>query len=249
MISSGNIASLQILSSDLLDDTLTAIRLHREQSSPPNKEYFFTAEYLLQEAMEYVTGAWEMIKSGKANASIALSRWILEASLNLLWTVADSDKIEERHRALIGEALRNYACLNEGYAKLWPDKSQLFEGNATKARKIRCKRGVVKLENLEKRLDEVKKSFHEDNGQKLYPLYRICCAAAHPNFNVGERYNIENKSTIDQRDIWKQSTARWMAATSTFYLVMSTYCLTERGDSKQLKDWWENKVRPLLNDD
>ncbi len=46
MISSGNIASLQILSSDLLDDTLTAIRLHREQSSPPNKEYFLTAEYL-----------------------------------------------------------------------------------------------------------------------------------------------------------------------------------------------------------
>ena len=248
MISSGNIASLQILSTDLLDDTLTAIRLHPEQSSPPNKEYFLTAEYLLQEAMEYIAGAWEMVKSGKSNASISLSRWSLEASLNLLWTVADSDKIEERHRALIGEALRNDACLSEGYAKLWPDKSPQFESKAKEAREIRKKLGVVKPENLEKRLDEIKQP-NKDNWPKLYPLYRICCAAAHPGLKVWERFSIASNSIVSKDPIDKQSIACWMAAASTFYLVMSTYCLTELGDSKQLKDWWENKVRPLLNDD
>ena len=248
MISSGNIASLQILSSDLLDDTLTAIRLHREQSSPPNKEYFLTAEYLLQEAMEYVTGAWEMIKSGKANASIALSRWVLEASLNLLWTVAERDKIEERHKVLIGEALRNDACLLEGLAKLWPDKSHQFESKANEARKIRESLSVEKPEGLDQRLEEIRQS-DKANWPELYPLYRICCAAAHPSLKVWERFGIADKSTVSKDPIDKQSTACWMAATSTFYLVMSTYCLTELGDSKQLKDWWENKVRPLLNDD
>ncbi|KPJ65884.1 MAG: hypothetical protein AMJ43_09830 [Coxiella sp. DG_40] len=248
MISSGNIASLQILSSNLLDDTLTEIRLHRKESSPPNEEYFPTAEYLLQEAMEYVAGAWEMVKSGKSNASIALSRWVLEASLNLLWIMADEDKIEERHTVLIGEALRNDACLLEGLAKLQPDESHQFESKANEARRIRNDLGVEKPESLEKRLEKIR--IHDKaNWPELYSLYRICCAAAHPSLKVWERFVIADNSTVYKDPIDKKSLACWMVTASTFYLVMSTYCLTELGDSAQLKDWWKNKVWPLLNDD
>lgn len=237
------IASLQTLSRDLLDGTLAEIRLHREKSSPPNEEYFLTAEYLLQEAMEYVTGAWQMVKSGKSNASIALSRWVLEASLNLLWIVTERDKIEERHKVLIGEALRNDACLLEGLAKLWPDKSHQFESKANEARRIRESFGVERPECLDQRLKEIKLS------DKLYPLYRICCAAAHPGLKVWERFCGRDGSTISKDPINKQSVACWMATASTLYLVASAYCLTGLGDPKQQKDWWETKVRPLLNYD
>lgn len=249
MSNSNKITSLKTLSIDLLDKTLAEIRLHRKGSSPPNEEYFFTAEYLLQEAMEYVAGAWEMIESGKSNASIALSRWVLEASLNLHWTVADSDKINERHLALIGEALRSEACLLEDSTKLWPDKSQLFKRKAAEARKIRKDLCVEKLESLNKRLRSIKEQPEKTDWAELYPLYRVCCAAAHPSLKVWERYNIEDKSTIAQRAIFKQSMARWMVTTSTYYLVLFTCSLTKYGDSKQLKHWWENKVGPLLKDD
>ena len=63
--------------------------------------------------------------------------------------MADSDKIEERHKALIGEALRNDACLLEGYAKLWPDRSHQFESKAKEAREIREGLGVEKPDNLQ----------------------------------------------------------------------------------------------------
>ncbi len=250
MSNSNKIASLKTLSSNLLDKTLEEIKLHQKESSPPNEGYFLTAEYLLQEAMEYVAGAFEMIESGKSNASIALSRWVLEASLNLYWTLADSDKIDERLMILCGEALRCEACLLEGSAKLklWPDKSQLFKENATKARKIRKDLRVEKPESLYKRLESIEEQ-SETNWPDLYPLYRICCAAAHPNLNVWERFDLADGTIVSKDPIDKQSIACWMAAASTFYLVIFTYHLTELGDSKQLKDWWENKVRPLLNDD
>ncbi len=248
---SNKIASLKTLSSDLLDKTLAEIRLHRKESSPPKEEYFFIAEYLLQEAMEYVAGAWEMIMSGKSNASIALSRWVLEASLNLLWTVADSDKIDDRLKILYGEALRNEACLLEGSAKLWPDKGQLFKENAARAREVRKGLCVEKPDDLCTRLESIKKQPGKmtDYIEALYPLYRICSATAHPSLKIWERFDCVDGQTVSKDPIDKQWIACWMAMAPAFYLVIFTCCLTELGDSKQLKDWWENEVRPLLNDD
>lgn len=245
MSKANRIASLKTLSSDLLDNTLAEIRLHRKESSPPKEKYIFVAEYLLQEAMEYVTGAFEMIESGKSNASIALSRWVLEASLNLLWTVADGEKIDERLKSLCGEALRNDACLQEGLAKMWPDKSQAFEGNAARAREMRKSLCVEKIGSLKKRLDEIEQ-LHEE---ELYTLYRVCCEAAHPSLKVWKRFSTAPNSIVSKKPIDKQSIACWMAAASAYYLVIHLYCLTGLGDSKQLKDWWENEVRPLLNGD
>lgn len=243
MSSCSNIRKLKALSRGLLNAAFKEIQSYREKTSPSNTERYVTTEYLLQEAMEYVTGAWEMVKSGKHNASIALSRWVLEASLNLLWIVVERDKIEERHKVLIGEALRNDACLLEGLAKLWPDKSHQFESKANEARRIRESFGVEKPECLDQRLKEIKLS------DKWYPLYRICCAAAHPGLKVWERFGSAGDPTVSKDPINKQSVACWMAAASTLHLVASAYCLTGLGDPKQQKDWWENKVRPLLNYD
>jgi hypothetical protein len=240
-----NIVSLKKLSSELLGNTLKEIREHRKKSSPPNEVYFPTAEYLLQEAMEYTIGAWEMIKSGKPNASIALSRWVLEASLDLMWTVAEEDKIEERHKMLLGEALRNDACLLEGLAKLQPDEKQKFESKANEARKIRKNLGVEKPEGLGKRLEEIMQA-GKVSWPEMYPLYRICCAAAHPDLKVWERFGIKANSTFPKDPVEKRSIACWMAVASTFYLVIFTYRLTELGDAKKLKEWWENQVGPLL---
>lgn len=240
-----NISSLRTLSSDLLECSLKEIRSYREANSAANEERFLTAEYLLQEAMEYVDGSWEMIISGKSNASIALSRWVLEASLNLLWTVADRDKTEERLKVLVGEALRCDACLLEGIAKLWPANSHIFESIAKEARKVRKSFGIEQPESLDRRLEKIRKT-DKTRWPDLYPLYRICCAAAHPNLKVWERFCSGDNSTSSEDPIHRPSIACWMAAASTLYLVTFAYCLTELGDIDVLKHWWEKQVRPLL---
>lgn len=239
------IKSIKILSSSLIIDALKEIRSHRENTSTTNEESFLTAEYILQESREYVDGSWEMLISGKPNASIALSRWLLEASLNLLWTVANKDKIEERLKVLVGEALRQDACLLEGLMKLHPDKSHLFESKAKEAREARKNLGVEKPDGLEKRIEEIVLP-NQANLPPYYSLYRICCAAAHPNLKVWERFCIVDKATYPKNPIDKQSIACWMAASSTLYLVTNAYCLTKLGDANALKQWWKKQVSPLL---
>jgi len=81
----------------------------------------------------------------------------------------------------------------------------------------------------------------------LYPIYRICCAAAHPGLNVWERFGADGStgpgSPIDRH------TACWMAAQSSFHLVVGAYILTEleAGDKEELQSWWKDKLGPLLD--
>lgn len=248
MSSSKNVDELKKLSTSLMSEALSKIQTQRQGCSSAGEEYIISAEYLLLEAEEYVEGAWEMVSSERYNASLALSRWILEASLNLFWAVANRYETKEKIKVLAGEALRCDANLREGLAELWTGHAKDFKGNAEEARQVRKCLGVDKPKSLEKRLKDIKQ---EDNPKwpELYPLYRICCAAAHPSLKVWERFVYSGNSTVTREPIDKCEIACWMVAASTLYLVTFTYCLTELGDSKQLKDWWEKKVRPLLNGD
>jgi len=245
MNSSKDIKTLKTLSCKLLEDALKEIRTYRENNTPPNEERVLTAEYLLQEAMEYVDGSYDMLIAGKPNASIALSRWFLEASLNLLWAVADEDKIEDRLRVIVGEALRQEACLLEGLAKLYPDKSNILESKAEEAKTAREKLDVKKPDSLYKRIEEIELP-NQAPLPPLYPLYRICCAAAHPNLKVWERFSIEEESFFSKEPERKETTACFIVAASTFYLVVFAYCLSNLGDKDVLNQWWEEQVSPLL---
>ncbi len=241
-----NIKSLKKLSIVLLDNALKEITLHRKNTSPPNEESFITAEYLLLESKEYVEGAWDMVSMERYDASIALSSWILEASLNLFWAVADKDKIHDKLVVLAGEALRCDANLHEGLGEIWPSYAEAFISKAKEARKVRQSLGIDKpLESLDKRLKDIKQE-NSPKWPELYPLYRICCASAHHSLKVWERYAYSGNSIVGRELIDKSEISTWMAAASTFYIVVFSYCLTGLGDSQQLKDWWEIKIRPLL---
>lgn len=243
MSTSDNITTLKTLTWGLVEDTLRQIRSHREQHSPTNEERFCIPEYLLEESLEYVSGAWDMILFDRPKAAVTLSRWVIEASLDLYWVVAGKkDETDDRLKALCGEALRNEANLYEGLTKLWPDLADSFSNRAGKAREVRKEDLGVdeRLQSLEQRLRDVKLP------EQLYPIYRICCAAAHPGLNVWERFGADD-STGPGSPIDKQ-TACWMVAQSTLHLVVGAYILTEleTGDAKVLKSWWKDKVGPLL---
>lgn len=239
------LASLRTLSINLLTDALKEIESHRESTSPQNVEHFLTAEYLLQEAIEHVTGSWDMLISNKPNASIALSRWSLEAALNLLWTVADRNKIDDCLKTLVGEALRLDACLLEGLSKLRPEQAERYRNKAQEARSVREGLDVEKPKDLNTRLEHIKQP-KRDNWPELYPLYRICCSSAHPGLKVWERFGGTADSVESKNPIEKQSIARWMAAASTLYLVTNAFCLTELGSKEKLGEWWSKQVAPLL---
>ena len=152
-----NTILLKTLSIDLLNNALKEITSYRKKTIPPNEENFITAEYLLLEAKEYVEGAWDMVIIERYDASIALSRWILEASLNLFWAVADKDETQDKLVVLAGEALRCDANLRESMAEIWPSNAEAFKNNAEEARTVRKSLGIDKpLENLEKRLRDIR---------------------------------------------------------------------------------------------
>ena len=132
-----NIEKLKALTNNLIDEALKEIQSRRQKSSSLEEKKFRIAEYLLWEVQEYVDGSWEMITFKKYGASLALSRWILEASLNMLWAVDDKCETEQRLIELVGEALRQDANLCDGFAKQWPTYATSFKNKAKKARQIR----------------------------------------------------------------------------------------------------------------
>jgi hypothetical protein len=234
---------LKALSGELLNDALKEIRSNRERLSGAKEERFLTAEYLLLEAKEYNDGAWEMLASEKCGASIALSRWVLEASMNLLWVVADKSHLDRRLIDLVGEALRCEANRLEGSAYLWPDKAQAFNNKANEARVTSKSLGANKLGDLCSRVDSIAQV-----DERIYALYRICCAEAHPGLKVWERYVKKGDITLSKSPVDIIMTARWMAIASVFYLVTFSYCLTELGEANRLKVWWQTKVVPILEE-
>jgi hypothetical protein len=137
-----DIVSLRELSTDLVRDALRRVRSHREKESPPDKARFETAEIYLAEALEYVSGAWDAILSKRPKVAVAVSRWILEASCNVFWVVADENQLEDRLKKIVAEALRNDANLWVELAKLWPREEALFLRQAGRARAAREKLGV-----------------------------------------------------------------------------------------------------------
>ena len=113
MVDGDNTRALSEHTTDLIEKALRELRAGRSNSSSSKEQHFRTATYLLEEGRAYVRGAWSMVASGNAQASLALSRWVLEAAMNLWWVVGDSSRVHERLRELVGEALRNEACLRE----------------------------------------------------------------------------------------------------------------------------------------
>jgi hypothetical protein len=241
MCNNTNIAILRKLTSKRLNVALVEIQA---VSDNPAMKYCQTAEYLLTKAKEYVEGAWEMLASGKPDASIALSRWVLEAAANLCWVVADKDKIDDRLRDIVGEALRNEANLLEGKAKLWTEQAPALEERARKARATRTNLKAEELASLDNRLRDTKQD--DCDFRELYPLYRICCAKAHPGLRAWEMFAVVNGTTVRREPVDDSPTARWMAAAPVFYLISSCYCLAGCGNTEELNDWWEKQVRPLL---
>ena len=241
MSMSDNITTLRTLTWNLVEETRRQIQSYREQHSLTNEQRFVIPEYLLEEALEYVSGAWDMVLADRPRAAVTLSRWIVEASLNVYWVVSGKrDETDDRLKALCGETLRNEANLYENLTKLWPNQSNLFLERARKARDVRRKDLCVEktLQSLEQRLRNVK---HE----QLYPVYRICCAAAHPGLNVWERFGSDASSgpgsPIDRH------TACWMVTQASLHLVAGAYILTELEGGEHLTNWWKDKVGPLLD--
>lgn len=238
-----NISALKALTCELVNNTLQKIRTHREGHNLTYEPRLVTPEYLLDEALEYVSGAWDLILSDRPKAAVALSRWVVEASINLYWVVKGMpDGADDRLKDLVGEALRNEVNLFKGLSKFFPEKANALSEIAGRASEARTQNlGIeTRLHGLENRIKEA------DMPPTLYSAYRICCGAAHPALNVWEKFQEEGLN--GPGSLIETYTACWMAAQSTFHLVIGSYMLTkiETGDDEFPQKWWTDKVEPLL---
>lgn len=246
-----NIQRLKKLTGALIQEALAEIRSECPHSPEYSENRFRTAEYFLLEAPDYVDAAWQMLLIGNARVSLAISRWTLEAALNLLWVVSDPDKTEQRLTELVGEALRQDACLREGVAKMWPHRATVLKQSASRARQVRTELGVVKTTNLAEMMKEARPPDKPD-WPDLYVHYRVCCAAAHPGLKVWERFNTANQTVVSIKTsgdtVLTSDMAIWMAATSAFWLASFACSLADTGNAEKLKAWWNAEVAPLLDD-
>lgn len=244
-----NIQRLKELTGTLIQEALAEIRSECPHSPEYAENRFRTAEYFLLEAPDYVDAAWQMLLMGNARASLAISRWTLEAALNLWWLVSDLDKTNQRLTDLVGEALYEDAKLREGLAEMWPDRAHALRQSAKRARQMRDELGPLQRTNLKQKMKDAKPADKPD-WPDLYVHYRVCCAAAHPGLKVWERFNTVNQTVVSIKTsgdtVLTSDMAIWMAAASAFWLASFACSLTDSGNAEKLKAWWHEKVAPLL---
>jgi hypothetical protein len=234
----------------LLEECLCAIRHRTSQVSQPFESRGWAAQYLLTEAREYVDAAFILLEAGKAGASLAVSRWVLEAALNLLWATAEDTEVDKRLQWLLAEAHRQQKLRFEGLATLYPRDAQCLLAQADYHEKERVSlvgKEEPPLSSFGRRLQLAIRPDQAVSHQQLYALYRVCCAAAHPTLEVWRRFRLD----LDVADVAspppdRTQIALFMIAASGFQLVAGVYCLTNLGDADSLKAWWEKDVAPLL---
>ena len=246
-----NIRRLKELTTTFIQEALAEIRSECPNSSEYAENRFRTAEYFLLEAPDYVDGAWQMLLMGNARASLAISRWTLEAALNLWWVVSDRDKANQRLTDLVGEALCEDAKLREGLAEMWPDRAHALRESAKRAREMRDELGPLQRTNLRQKMEDAKPADKPD-WPNLYVHYRACCAAVHPGLKVWERFNTVNQAVVSVKTsgdtVLTSDMAIWMAAASALLLVSFACSLANGGNAEKLKAWWNTEVAPLLDD-
>jgi len=211
---------------------------------------FCIAAYLLTEVEEYVNAAWDLLKADRARASLTVSRWVIEAALNLVWATAESNELDRRIRLLVAEALRLEAARLGGLAELYPNEAKQLTERATAARqqlKALVAEAKWRLDPLDKRMKSVIRGLRPKALPNPYALYRVCCGAAHPGLDVWRRFGQgAGGATATREPPDHTAMACFIIASSTLWLVSAACCLTGLGDSGHLTRWWTDEVAPLL---
>ena len=226
---------------ELLEKALATIRGGRLQAPRAWEGRFRAAEYLLTEAREYVDAAFALL-AGHPRASLSVSRWVLEASLNLLWATAKPNEVDNRLRLLAAEALRLDAARSEGLAELYPGDTKRYLAQADEARQE--KRALIgqgkRLASLDTRVKSLKEQLDAKGLPSPYAFYRICCDAAHPGLAVWRRFQFgPGGAAIAKSPPDNTQMAVWMVSGASLHLIAGAYCLTNMGDAKVLKAWWD----------
>lgn len=249
MQGTANAAPLKELTITAVGDALKEIRSKRPYSSVGKEKRFQTAAYFLLEAQDYVAGAWDALAVGNVRVSVTVSRWILEAAMNLWWMVSSVDETEQRLTDLAGEALRQEANLLDALGDLLPDQAHTLRRRAKMARQTRANLESAKVDSLERRMKDNQPP-DSPGWPSLYVFYRICCAAAHPGLRGWERFKRVGQARVSTEPsgntMLTPKLAMWMIVSSVLYLVSFAHCLTQTGDLKALTNWWNVKVSPLL---
>ena len=251
MATESNLNSLHKKTAGLLARALTEIRQGRVNAALAMEDRFRVAEYLLTEAEEYISASWDLLRAKKPRASLATSRWVVEAALDILWGTAEPNEIEDRLILLAAEALRLEAARLEGLAKLDPNEAKQFKDGATAARQQMWNLvGTAKwrLDPLGKRMDSISARLKAKSVPNPYSLYRICCAAAHPGLELSRRFSqAAGGATVTRKPTDHMAIASRILAASTLWLVSAAYCLTEIVDAECLTRWWKDEIAPLLD--
>lgn len=236
---------------NLVANALKEIREGRPNAGHSKEARFRVAEFLLAEAGEYVDASFDLLSTGKARASLATSRWILEAALNLIWVTADPKRVDKGLKLLAAEALRLEAAKLEDLRELFPAQASQLTAQANAARlehkALLTGQDQSRLDSLSTRLESIRDKLKASSMPNPYGLYRVCCAAGHPGVAFWRRFSQAPGGAMVTREPPDDTyDACFILGASITWLVSGAYCLTELGDAERLQIWWKNEIAPLV---
>ena len=235
------ITALRRLTCDLVEEAWSQVSALPD-TGPAQEVRHSVASYYLFASREYVGGAWQMLSENRRLAALALSRWPLEAALNLLWALAGNGEVDQRITDLRAKALWQEEALQRGIAEAFPTLVVPHGETAKKVANAARNLGARSLDSLEKRMEELEATDIATGklgelGPRLYVYYRICSVAVHAHPRVWE--------DPDKR-VAKPWVIYRITVSSPLYLVAAAYCLTGSGDIDKLYKWWA-EVESLLD--
>jgi hypothetical protein len=253
--------SLHKLTSKLLRKTLYDTRKARDNSLAAMNARFYTTEFLLTEAQEFSEASWAELKAGRSRVSLAVSRWVLEAAMNLLWASMVPAECDERLKFLTAEALRQEGVLLNGLAAMNAEKAEELKIGqyATEAKKQEnelrdqlTSKSKDYPSTIARRIESILPQLEALFCPRLYPLYRICCGAAHPGFDTWRLFQPGPGGSMIKKDRSNcYQNACSISAGAACWLAVGVYHLTQPDNVElhnSVMNLWAKTVVPIVSD-
>jgi len=210
---------------------LGTVRQKRKTAAQRSEDIFRAHEYLLARAGQYVDATFAEFREGRWRAGLAVCRWLHEAYVTLAWCVVDADGSEEAHgirqrfERWWKESLRQRRNRLKARQMIWPEQKPALDREISIIQQQMCQmKDVPKLPNLEEMVKDIAdRSADPKRKGKVgmyYALYRLFCASAHPDLDLGTMFVRRPGSTVSrQTSATPPPEALWQASQAVAFLL------------------------------
>lgn len=236
-----SIDQLEINTIEFLKKSTTDIEKHINDNSSLMRRRLI-AYGIICESESYLTSAWRELKAGALRPSIMMTRWLVEAAMDVMWACHDNESINSKLDALTKRSFQEEKKRLRSIQSLYPDSIAHLEQNIAQINDEVNSINVGPMPNLADRMRLVP----QPGNFNMYDLYRICCEASHPRIELWNWYKYENDVILKKKPRSTSNFTIWLISASSFYLAIATLNLAQAGEVESARKHWLTKISPFI---